>query len=79
MKFIRYAPIDRSIIDTIRHYSPTARPSLSLLIIYIKMRPAKKSYMKFHCLNKVRYDSIRIYSVNNRASFSKTKNIRSSI
>ena len=76
MKFTRHTPMGRLIIDTIRHYSPTARPSLSLLIIYIRMRSAEESHMKFHCLNKVRYDSVRVYLVNNRASFSKIKNIR---
>ena len=76
MKSIRYAFMGRSIIDTIRHYNPTARPPLSLLIIYIRIRPAKESHIEFHCLNKVRYGSVRVYSVNNRASFSKIKNIR---
>ena len=66
----------RSIIDTIRYYSLTARLSLSLLMIYIRMRPAEKSYMKFHYLNKVRYGSVRVYSVNNKTLFSETKNIR---
>ena len=77
MKFIRYAPMSRLII---RHYSilwcAISRPSLLLLMICIKMRPAKESYMKFYYLNRVRYGSVRVYSVNNRASFSKIKNIR---
>ena len=76
MKFIRYTLIDRSIIYTIRYYNSIARLSLSLLIIYIRIRPAKESHMKFHCLNKVRYGLIRIYLANNKALFSKIKNIR---
>ena len=76
MKFIRYALIGRLIIDTIRYYSLIARLSLSSLMIYIRIRSAKESYMKFHYLNKVRYGSVRVYLVNNRALFSKIKNIR---
>ena len=46
MKFIRYALMGRLIIDTIRYYSVTTRLSLSLLIIYIRLRSTKESYMK---------------------------------
>ena len=46
MKFIGYTSMSRLIIDTIRHYSVTARLSLSLLIVYIKIRSAKKSHIK---------------------------------
>ena len=68
--------MNRSIIYTIRYYSLIARPSLSPLIIYIKIRPAKESYIEFYCSNKVRYGSVRVYLVNNKALFSKIKNIR---
>ena len=64
-----------SIIDTIRYYNLIARLSLLLLIIYIGLRSAEESHIKFYYLNKVRYGSVRIYLVNNRASFSKIKNI----
>ena len=46
MKFTEHALIDRLIINTIRYYSVTARPSLSSLIIYIRIYSAKESYMK---------------------------------
>ena len=68
--------MSRLIIDTIRYHNLIARLSLSLLIIYIKMRSAKESYIKFHYSNKVRYSSVRVYSANNKALFSKIKNIR---
>ena len=79
MKFIRYAFIDRSIIDTIRYYSLIARPPLSLLIICIRIRSAKESHMKFYYLNKVRYGSVRVYLVNNRTLFSEIKNIQNPV
>ena len=60
MKFIRYTLISRLIIDIIRYYSVIARPSLSLLIIYIRIRSAKKSYIKLSYIylkfNTARFD-----------------------
>ena len=58
MKFIKYTSIDRLIIDTVRHYSVTTRFSLSLLIIYIRIRSAKESHIKLSYIH-LKFDITR--------------------